>query len=174
MTKDLNSMNHDKAENWNGYQELKFLFTKTIRKFPIHWCRTRGESEDSSVHKRQRIHASFENQGWHYTKSKQRYQWPHKKDWYPPFFKKSFNNSLVNNNYSDIFRFVIHLLDRWFYTDAAPPADWTHVVLNYLGPEAGEGIRVYYDGVTTGSDDTERLVTFPGGFGRVALGRLHR
>ena len=68
---------------------------------------------------------------------------------------------------------MIHLLDRWFYTDAAPPADWTHVVLNYLGPEAGEGIRVYYDGVQAGSDDTERLVTCPGGVGRVALGRLY-
>ena len=55
----------------------------------------------------------------------------------------------------------------------SPPTDWTQVVLNYLGPEAGKGIRVYYDGVQTGSDDTERLVTFPPGIGRVALGRLY-
>ena len=68
---------------------------------------------------------------------------------------------------------MINLLDRWFCTHAAPHADWTHVVLNYLGPEAGEGIRVYYDGVQTGSDDTERPVTFPSGLGGVALGRLY-
>ena len=74
---------------------------------------------------------------------------------------------------SFIFRFVIHLLDRWFRTDVAPPAVWTHVVLNYLGPEEGEGIRVYYNGVQTGSDDTERLSTFQAGVGRVAVGRLY-
>ena len=55
----------------------------------------------------------------------------------------------------------------------APPTGWTHVVLNYLGPGAGEGIRVYYDGTLTGNDDTERLMTFPAGVGKVALGRLY-
>ena len=55
----------------------------------------------------------------------------------------------------------------------APPTVWTNVVLNYLGPEDGEGIRIYYNGVQTGSDDTERLVNHPAGVGKVALGRLY-
>ena len=46
-------------------------------------------------------------------------------------------------------------------------------MLNYRGPEDGEGIRVYYDGVQTGSDRTPSTGNPNTGDGRVVLGRYY-
>ena len=34
------------------------------------------------------------------------------------------------------------------------PIDWTHVVLNYLGPEEGMGTRAYLDGRYSAADSS--------------------
>ena len=34
-------------------------------------------------------------------------------------------------------------------------SDWTHVVLNYIGPQGGEGFTVYYNGVQSGNGTTK-------------------
>ena len=46
-------------------------------------------------------------------------------------------------------------------------------MLNYLGPNNGQGIRVYYDGVQTKSDEMKETLVNPyqPGDGRVVLGR---
>ena len=48
---------------------------------------------------------------------------------------------------------------------------WTHVVLNYIGPNNGQGIQIYYNGEQTGSDDMRSLSTYQPGSGRVVIGR---
>ena len=48
---------------------------------------------------------------------------------------------------------------------------WTHVVSNFLGTDTGEGIRLFQDGVKTGSDDAAVRETLRPGDGRVAVGR---
>ena len=45
-----------------------------------------------------------------------------------------------------------------------------HVVLNYIGPNNGQGIRIYHDGLQVGSDDTKTDVTFSPGDGCVCVG----
>ena len=38
------------------------------------------------------------------------------------------------------------LSERYFNAWKAIPTEWTHVVVNYIGPDDGEGIRLYYNG----------------------------
>ena len=47
---------------------------------------------------------------------------------------------------------VVVLEDGQFWTTHPTLAGWTHVVLNYIGPNNGEGIRVYYNGTEVYSD----------------------
>ena len=52
-------------------------------------------------------------------------------------------------------------------------SDWTHVVLNYIGPNNGEGIQAYLDGKLAGSDDTITVYPWfvPGGNGVTIIGK---
>ena len=56
---------------------------------------------------------------------------------------------------------------------AALPSDWTHVVINYIGPENGQGIRIYYDGEQADSDTTRTADSKLPGDGRIVIGRYH-
>ena len=50
--------------------------------------------------------------------------------------------------------------------------DWTHVVLNYMGPEDGtQGIRVYFNGELGDTDTAKYGQPREPGEGRVVLGR---
>ena len=51
--------------------------------------------------------------------------------------------------------------------------DWIHLALNYIGPNDGQGIRVYLDGVPRGSDVTvsKSQDRHSQGEGRVVVGR---
>ena len=44
-------------------------------------------------------------------------------------------------------------------------------MMNYIGPDDGQGIQIYEDGVQTVSDDSKEVTSFPAGDGRVAIGR---
>ena len=50
---------------------------------------------------------------------------------------------------------------------------WTHIGLNYIGPNNGQGIRVYQDGVQAGSDVTRSNTMYSVPSGRVVVGRLY-
>ena len=50
---------------------------------------------------------------------------------------------------------------------------WTHIVLNYIGPNNGQGIRIYEDGVQTASEDTKSGRTYSAGDGKVVVGRVY-
>ena len=58
------------------------------------------------------------------------------------------------------------------FTVLSPPSSgWTYIVLNYIGPNNGQGIRIYNDGIQTGSDDTKSGGAHPPGEGRILVGR---
>ena len=71
------------------------------------------------------------------------------------------------------FRFLVFLPDGQFDVSPMRSTGWTHVVLNYLGPNNGQGIRIYYDGEQTGSGYTKYTYTSPTGAGRVVVGRYY-
>ena len=52
------------------------------------------------------------------------------------------------------------------------PSGWTHVTLNYLGPEDGQGIEGYFDGVQSKHDQYRSENSFSAGDGRVVVGRF--
>ena len=68
-------------------------------------------------------------------------------------------------------RFLLALADRNFLINVAIPSGWTHLGLNYIGPNNGQGIRVYYDGAQAGSDKMKYPKTYQPGASRVILGR---
>ena len=54
-----------------------------------------------------------------------------------------------------LLRFIVWVLDGDFYTEVTPPYSWTHLVHNFIGPNNGQGIRTYVDGVYAVSDTTK-------------------
>ena len=69
------------------------------------------------------------------------------------------------------FRFEVALLDRRLYTFHPVRSGWTHIVLNYIGPNDDEGIRIYYNAEELESDITNLVVSFSAGDGRIVIGR---
>ena len=63
-------------------------------------------------------------------------------------------------------RFIVWVLDGDFYTEVTLPYSWTHLVHNFIGPNNGQGIRTYVDGVYAASDTTKT----PPADGRVCAG----
>ena len=59
--------------------------------------------------------------------------------------------------------------------DGKPDPDvWTHVVVNYIGPDNGQGIQIYYDGQIRDSNEAKQTSMFETGNGFIAVGkRLH-
>ena len=53
----------------------------------------------------------------------------------------------------------------------AQPTGWTHVVLHYVGPNNGQGISVYFNGVEVVSDTSRYAFPNSAGDGRLVLGR---
>ena len=53
------------------------------------------------------------------------------------------------------------------------PTGWTHVVVNYIGQQDGQGMEIYHNGESAGSDHTKSLRTLSAGDGRVVLGRAY-
>ena len=71
------------------------------------------------------------------------------------------------------FRLQIYLTEGGFFYDINPPITWTHIVLNYIGPNDGQGIQVYEDGSLTGRDTSKSdQLTEIQGDGSLVLGRL--
>ena len=68
---------------------------------------------------------------------------------------------------------VVALQDRQFFTYPSRPTGWTHVVLNYIGPNDGEGIRIYYNGEKVKSDTTKLAGSTSAGDGRIGVGKIH-
>ena len=65
------------------------------------------------------------------------------------------------------------LPDGSFSVSYSPhPKEWFHLVLNYIGPNDGEGIRLYLDAVEVSNDTSKSLESRSAGDGRIVVGRL--
>ena len=71
------------------------------------------------------------------------------------------------------FRFAVNVLNGEFSARFSIPTGWTHIVLNYIGPNEGEGTRVYYNAAEVASDTTKSEKTYPTGDGRIVVGRYY-
>ena len=71
-------------------------------------------------------------------------------------------------------RFSVYLQDGYFETRIPRRSSWTHIVLNYLGPSNGEGIRIYENGRLAGSDVSKQTASpYQTGNGRIVVGRKY-
>ena len=64
------------------------------------------------------------------------------------------------------------LQDGQFFSIHSKPAGWTHIVLNYIGPNDGQGITIYINGTEVGSDTSKSAGPYSAGDGRIVVGRL--
>ena len=71
------------------------------------------------------------------------------------------------------FRVWVFLQDGIFQVYPHIPTDWTHIVVNYIGPDDGQGIRVYFDGIEMKSDTEKHGGPFSAGDGRIVVGRIN-
>ena len=89
----------------------------------------------------------------------------------------SLNDNLTTllhlSNHLSCFSVSANILDGYFYKFASRPTGWTHVVLNYLGPHDGQGIRIYYNGTEVARDTTKATRSFSAGDGRIVVGRFN-
>ena len=69
------------------------------------------------------------------------------------------------------FRFRIYLLNGKFYAHVPIPIGWTHIVLNYIGSNDGEGIRISYDGQEVANSTTKDEGSYPAEDSRIVVGR---
>ena len=84
---------------------------------------------------------------------------------------KSLSEVFVKSNLP-YFRFYVKP-DGYFQVDYSEPSGWTHVAMNYLGPNDSEGIKIYYNGKEAASDTTKSNSSRPDGEGRIVLGRFY-
>ena len=57
------------------------------------------------------------------------------------------------------FRFDVSISGPTFLTLGNKPCGWIHLVINFIGPAEGEGIRIYHDGVEVANDTTKSYGT---------------
>ena len=78
--------------------------------------------------------------------------------------------------YSFHFSYDVTLYSGEFSATAIKPSGWFHVVINYIGPNEGEGIRIYHDGVQVSNKTTKSQglchTTACRPDGRIVVGRL--
>ena len=71
------------------------------------------------------------------------------------------------------FRLQVYLPDGLFLTYIDEPSGWTHIVLNYIGNNEDEGIRIYYDGTEVASGRSKSWDSRSAGDGRIVVGRKY-
>ena len=63
------------------------------------------------------------------------------------------------------------LLHGNFYTGINAQTGWNHIVMNYIGPKNGQGIRGYRDGTQVVSKKNKDSRSHSAGDGRITVGR---
>ena len=71
------------------------------------------------------------------------------------------------------FRFKVYVTDGSFYKSRPKPTAWTHVVLNFHGPNNGEGIAIFFNGAAVARDASKFTVRYSSGYGRIVVGRFY-
>ena len=78
--------------------------------------------------------------------------------------------NVLNEIFLLCLRFHVYLPAAEFIVDLNRPAGCTHIVLNYIGPNAG--IKVYFNGAEVGSETTKFAGSSNTADGRVVVGRF--
>ena len=70
-----------------------------------------------------------------------------------------------------MFSSFVVVQDGYFHGTHPKSTEWTHIVLNYIGPD--DGIRIYYNGTEEDRDTTKTTGFGPysAGDGRIVVGR---
>ena len=72
------------------------------------------------------------------------------------------------------FRFFVFLADGELSTKSSKLTGWTHIVLKYIGPNNGQGVRIYYDRVQVANDTSKwSSRSYLPREGRIVVGRLY-
>ena len=81
---------------------------------------------------------------------------------------------LLISQFSYAFRGRVNLLTHWFEAYSTITTNvWTHVILNYIGHNNGQGIKIYLNGQLVVNQATRSGTTsFVDGDGQVVVGRL--
>ena len=69
------------------------------------------------------------------------------------------------------FRGVIDVATGWFETGLKNPSGWAHVVINFMGPNDGEGFTLFVNGKEGARDTSLSAGVRPEGDGRIVLGQ---
>ena len=80
---------------------------------------------------------------------------------------------MKHKKYFFIFSYQVNQVNGFFLTVASTPSTWVHSVVNFIGPDNGEGIRVYHSGNNVASKDTIFPVSRTAGNGRITIGRRY-
>ena len=72
---------------------------------------------------------------------------------------------------TDCFRVEVAIQNGYFTTQVNATVGWTHLVLNYIGPNNGQGVRMFIDGQEVASGTTQISRSGSVGDGRVVVGR---
>ena len=67
----------------------------------------------------------------------------------------------------------IYVLDGNFMVGMQIFDSWTHVVMNFIGPKDGQGIKGYANGILRRTDYSLGSATFYPGDGRIVMGRTY-
>ena len=71
------------------------------------------------------------------------------------------------------FRYNFYVSDGNFYAETSIPTGWFHLVVNFIGPNNGQGIRVYHDGEEVRGTFGQKLEgSYTNSESRVKIGRL--
>ena len=84
--------------------------------------------------------------------------------------KSTQNNSIVK---SISLRFRVEATNGFYRREVLSRSGWTHVVINYIGPQNEQGIKIYFNGVRRRTDPTMDPHSYGIGNGHVVIGRYH-
>ena len=71
------------------------------------------------------------------------------------------------------FRFKVYVTDGRFYKSRPKTTAWTQVVLNFHGPNNGEGITVFFNGAAIARDASKFIGRYSTGDGGIVVGRFY-
>ena len=74
--------------------------------------------------------------------------------------------------FHNYFRYSVHVPDGYFEFFAPSTSNWVHAVMNFIGPNEGQGIRIYNDGKLIGNDTTKDNATHSPSNGGIQIGRV--
>ena len=78
---------------------------------------------------------------------------------------------MLEHHFPNCFRYSVYLPDGHFEFRGERRSGWVHAVMNYVGPNEGQGIRIYNDGELIGSDTTKSGEANSPSDGRILIGR---